>query len=233
MSAPQVFSLLIKPFNDSSAKGKRNCRNPRIVKTRTDLRKTNINPIQKLCAQNSSVIWLLSRFCTSSKNNMPWMVVSLLFYLLIFWESYLSWLYIKEKAITPCFPTFMFVSKIGKSNWDRFCAISLFHHVFKTRPKTVEIFWCNQRQRNMILCMCIEFDICRAFLIVLMTSADKEIVICDSFDGYVLDNSKAYVNLARKLVKKISWQIWTANAFSCRQWARAELLRKHLVFSFC
>ena len=35
-----------------------------------------------------------------------------------------------------------------------------------------------------------------------MTSADKEIVICDSFDGYVLDNSKAYVNLARKLVKK-------------------------------
>ena len=56
LSAPQVFSLLIKPFNDSSAKGKRNCRNPQIVKTRAVLRQTNINPIQKLSAQNSSII---------------------------------------------------------------------------------------------------------------------------------------------------------------------------------
>ena len=49
---------------------------------------------------------------------MPWMVVSLLFYLLIFWESYLSWLYIKEKAITPCFPTFLFVSKILENHTE-------------------------------------------------------------------------------------------------------------------
>ena len=163
-SAPQVFSLLIKPFNDSSAKGKRNCRNPRIVKTRTDLRKTNINPIQKLCAQNSSVIWLLSRFCTSSKNNMPWMVLSLLFYLLIFWESYLSWLYIKEKAITPCFPTFLFVSKILENQTEiGFVLLACFTTSSRLDLGQWKSFGVTKDHETWYCAWCIKFDICRAF----------------------------------------------------------------------